>query len=107
MVHSCRSCRSQRFSQRKLPNLNGYSGTCYGAAVIAVAFLAIVDDAAGCEGNVCKVIDVLKAAGATEAAGAAATSQRLTELSCLGKRDINGTEIHCAQHLVGIGRTLK
>ena len=68
--------------------------------------MVIVDDAAGCKGNICEVIDVLKAAGATEAAGAAATSKTLTELSCLWKRDINGTEIHCARHLIGIGRTL-
>ena len=72
-----------------------------------MAFLAIVDDAAGCKGNVCEVIDVQKAAGATEAAGAAATSKTLTELSYhRRKRDINGIGIHCAWHLIGIGRSL-
>jgi hypothetical protein len=62
---------------------------------------------AGCRGNICEVIDVLKAAGATEAAGAAATSKTLTELSChREKHGINGIGMHCARHLIGIGRSL-
>ena len=84
MIHSCLSCRSQWFIQRKLPNLNGYSNTRYDTTFVVSAFLANVDVVAGCKGNVCEVIDVLKAAKTAEAAGAAVTSITLTELSCHG-----------------------